>query len=74
MPLDPEKIKSRREHLTYSQGEMARRAGMSVQQWNALETGKKEDPRVATVETVAKALRCKIDDLMDPKRRLRRDR
>lgn len=68
MPLDPERVKERRG--SYGQTEIARRAGMTVQQWHDLENGRKPDPRVSTLERVAKVLGCTVDELLDPEKQL----
>jgi transcriptional regulator with XRE-family HTH domain len=64
MPVSPEKIKQRRG--SYRQAEIAPRAEMSAQQWNDIESGRKPDPRVSTLERMAQAMGCKVDDLLDP--------
>ena len=64
MPLDPSKIKSRREALKLSQAEAADRAGITQPQWARLESGRNADARISTIEAVARALRCALARLL----------
>lgn len=64
MPLDPTKIKARRERLGLSQREAAERAGMPQPHWARLEAGNRSDPQLSTAEAVAKALRCSLPRLL----------
>lgn len=68
MPLNHAEIRRRRELLTLTQDEAARRAGFkgpqAKVQWHDVESGKKADPRISTVERVASALGCLVDDLL----------
>jgi transcriptional regulator with XRE-family HTH domain len=63
--LDIKKLKERREALGYSQEEAAERAGIGGgrQGWSNIESGKK-DVVTATLDKLAKALRCKPADLL----------
>lgn len=59
-------ITRRREKLELSQIEAARRAGMSKQQWYNVEAGFSGDNmRLYTLWDVARALRCRIGDLIE---------
>ncbi len=60
--LDPKKIETRRKG--YTQTELAKKAGMSVQQWNNVESGRKPNPTISTVERMARAMKCRVDDLL----------
>jgi transcriptional regulator with XRE-family HTH domain len=64
MPL-AERIKRAREERGWSQGELARRAGVRRATISDLETGKLEDTRVSTLRNIAKALRVSVDYLID---------
>jgi transcriptional regulator with XRE-family HTH domain len=62
--LDARKVRARREALTLTQGEAAKRAGFETyQQWARLEQ-ENRDPRASTLAKIAHALRCKIEDLL----------
>lgn len=63
MPLDPAKIKARREKLKLSQTEAAARAGIALPNWHRTESGERVDPRFSTAEKIADALRCPLDAL-----------
>lgn len=70
MPLDPAKLKSRRERLNLTQQEVADAAGLQRSFYARLEsgirpdTGKPNDPALSIAESVAKALRCPLAKLM----------
>lgn len=62
--MDVEYIKARRLALGLTQATAAKLAGFpNLQKWSQLETGSIRDPRLATLETVARVLKCKIDRL-----------
>lgn len=63
MPLDPTKIKSRRESLELTQAEAAEAAGMPRPHWTRIESGERSDPQLSTAEKVAKALRCNLSKI-----------
>lgn len=54
----------RRQRRKLTLTEAAKRAGWTPQKWANLEAGRRADPRVSTVEVVAKVLGCKVDDLL----------
>jgi predicted transcriptional regulator len=60
MPLDPDKIRRRREALKLTVTEAARRAGMPQPNWSRIEAGEREDPRLSTAEKIAAVLRCGV--------------
>jgi predicted transcriptional regulator len=64
MPLDPQKIRERRERLSLTQSDAAERAGMPQPHWARIESGERNDPALSTAERVAKALRCSIAKLL----------
>lgn len=73
MPLDPKKIKARRKELGLTleaAGKLAGFASYASQSWNAVESGfspiagRTRNPSLDTMERIAKALECKIDDLL----------
>jgi transcriptional regulator with XRE-family HTH domain len=62
--LDRKKVQKRREELKLSQPEAAKLAGFKTfQQWAKLEQVD-TDARATTLAAVAKALRCKVDELL----------
>jgi DNA-binding Xre family transcriptional regulator len=63
MPVDTAAIRSRREKLELTLEEAARRAGMTAQRWHDIEAGRYADIRLSTLEAVAKALGCGVDQL-----------
>lgn len=54
-----------RKNLTLT--EAANRAGWTPQKWANLEAGRRADPRISTLETVAHVLHCRVDDLLRKK-------
>ena len=63
--IDIEKIKSRREKLGMSQEEAAQKAGVgSRQRWNDIESGRKANVSIETLDKVAEALGMKARDLL----------
>lgn len=64
MPLDPSKIRARRESLGLSQSQAAERAGMSASYYADLERGRWDAPKLDTVERLARALRTPIAKLL----------
>lgn len=64
MPLDPSKIKARREALGLSQAQAAERAGMRQPNWARVESGGRTDPELSTALRVAAALRWPLTRLL----------
>jgi transcriptional regulator with XRE-family HTH domain len=64
MPLDPVKLKARREQLKLTQTEVAAAAGMPQSAYARMESGARTDPRLSTAQAVAKALRCPLGKLL----------
>ena len=65
MPIDHEKIKALREALGLSQDEAAQKAGMgSRQNWNSVESGRRDNMTIASLEAIAKVLGVKAKDLL----------
>lgn len=63
--LDHDKVRRLREKMDISQGEAAKRAGMSGrQQWYLIESGTRSDVTMTTLGKLAKALGCKPKDLV----------
>lgn len=54
----------RRQRRKMTLTEAAKAAGWTPQKWANLEAGRRSDPRISTVETVARVLKCKVDDLL----------
>jgi DNA-binding XRE family transcriptional regulator len=65
MPLNVAYIKRRRDELKLSQQQCADLAGMSNRQkWCDVETGDADNPKLKTLEAIAKALKCRVADLI----------
>lgn len=64
MPLDPDKIRARREALGLSPADAAARASMQRPNWLRIESGTRTDPNLSTAERIAKALKCALSDLL----------
>jgi len=64
MILDPQKVRDRREKLKLTQTKCAELSGMPVPHWNRIEAGGRPDPQLSTLARVAKALRCKITEIV----------
>jgi transcriptional regulator with XRE-family HTH domain len=64
MPVSFDGIRMRRKRKNLTLTEAANLAGWTPQKWANLESGRRKDPRVSTVETVARVLGCKVDDLL----------
>lgn len=65
MPLDPQKIRHRREKLKLTQGQLAQAAGMSRPRIVELEGGRSDDTRISTIDRIAAALKCRAADLLE---------
>jgi transcriptional regulator with XRE-family HTH domain len=57
-------IRRRREALGMTQEQMAFRTGLSVSGYRRVETGKRMNTRLATLERIAWVLNCEIKDLL----------
>ncbi len=64
MPLNHSEITRRREAKGLTKTDAAKLASISVQQWNDIESGRYPDIRLSTLEAMAKALKCKVQDLI----------
>lgn len=64
MPLDPAKIRLRRERLGLTQADAAERAGLLRPNWARLEAGDKLDVHLSTAEAVAAALGTTLSRLL----------
>jgi transcriptional regulator with XRE-family HTH domain len=64
MPMDPEQLILRRRAKRMTQQQVAEAAGMKQQEYARLESGKRLNPRLETIESVAHALQCRVDDLL----------
>lgn len=72
MPVNTVEIRARRELLKLSQEAAGERAGLGVGvsarvRWNVIESGKKPDLRISTLEAIAAVLGCMVQDLLIPK-------
>jgi transcriptional regulator with XRE-family HTH domain len=56
LPLLAVRLKSLRERLGMSQQDLAVKAGLSVSMVSQIEQGKKPDPRLSTIQALARAL------------------
>jgi transcriptional regulator with XRE-family HTH domain len=65
MPLNPTQITTLRERANLTQAEAARRAGLTRQGWGNLEHGRLPDPRASTLQRVAAALGCRVEELLE---------
>lgn len=65
MPLDLDKVRTLRAQLGITMDEAASRAGLAGKQsWSLIESGKKSDVRVSTLEAIARALGVRARDLL----------
>ena len=65
MPVNADEIKRRRLDKGWSMIEAAEHAGMSSRQsWYNIESGRRSDPTVSTLQRIARALSCGVDDLL----------
>lgn len=63
--LNTNYIKQRREALGLTQQQAADAAGLSDRQrWYSLECGRVDNPELFTLLGIARALRCRLDDLV----------
>jgi len=63
--VNAKEIRRRREELKLSFGEAAERAGFKHRgQWQIVESGTRKGASADTVMTIARVLRCKMEDLM----------
>jgi len=66
MGTDFAKIKSLRMQQGLTKEQAAKKAGFrTAQQWHDIEIGRFPDPRVSTLEKIAKALQVKVRDLLE---------
>lgn len=65
VPLDVEKMRKLREKLGLTQDDAAKRAGLKGRQaWNNIESGRRPNLQLQTLERIAKALGVKAADLL----------
>ncbi len=57
------KLKERRKELGMTQGQLALKTGLAKGYISDLETGRRNNPSLAVMEKIAKALKCKIGDI-----------
>lgn len=65
--MDCDRLKKRREELQMTQQEVADAAGIAQQAYARLESGERNNPTINTLEAIAQALRCRVDDLLSSK-------
>lgn len=65
--LNTEFIHSRRKALGLTQAEAAEKAGISTAvQWSQIETGTRQNLYPQTLQRIALALECTVDELLQP--------
>jgi transcriptional regulator with XRE-family HTH domain len=64
--LDRARMRELRESLELSQVDAAKKASMSLSQWNDIETGRKPNVTVQTLSIIAAALGCDARELLTP--------
>lgn len=64
MPLNPQKIRERREKLSLTQAQAATRAKMPPPHWSRIESGERNDPVLSTAERIAKSLECELAEIL----------
>jgi transcriptional regulator with XRE-family HTH domain len=69
MPIDRKEIRRRREYLNLSHGQAGQRAGFgegqkAASRWNDVESGRYQTVTIPTLEAVARALACRVQDLL----------
>ena len=64
MPLSPANITKAREAAGMSKLDAARACGWHAPTWHQFEAGERPNPTLDTLETVARALRCCVQDLL----------
>ena len=66
--MNLDEIRRRREEIGYTLQQAADAAGFEGPdvrvRWREIETGKYADPRLSTIEAVARALRCGVSQLL----------
>ena len=62
-------LRDRRTKAGWSQEEVARRAGLSLNHYKLLEIGGLHDPRLGTAQRLAEVFGCTVDELFPSKRR-----
>lgn len=65
VPFDRERLQTLRERQVLTQAELAQKAGISELSVHKIETGQQQ-PRPATIRKLARALKVKAGDLMEP--------
>lgn len=69
MPLNVAALRARRDRLKMTQQDVADAAGIMREAYARVESGARPDPQLSTAEAIARALRCKVDDLLVKRRR-----
>ena len=65
MPLNPSKVRARREKLKLTQQQAAKAAGLLRPNWARIESGNHTDPNLSTAQRIAEALKCSLAALVD---------
>jgi transcriptional regulator with XRE-family HTH domain len=67
--LDLARMRELRESRDMTQVEAAKKAGMTLSQWNDIEKGRKSNVTIDTLSTIAAALGVDARELLTPKKR-----
>ena len=65
MPIDPVKLQAMRLSRKLTQAQAAALAGMHPSRWSEIERGDNVDPAVSRLESLARALGCRVDQLLE---------
>ena len=65
MPIDPAKLQALRLSRKLTQAQAAELAGMHPSRWSEIERGDNTDPAVSRLESLARALGCRADQLLE---------
>jgi transcriptional regulator with XRE-family HTH domain len=63
MRISPERLRRQRQRLGLSQQQLAARVGLKQPNISRIESGRNDYPRLESIKRLAKALRCKVEDL-----------
>ena len=63
MRLSPEKLRKHRLKLGLRQADLAHKVGWKQPNIARMETGRNDYPRIESLKRLAKALKCKVEDL-----------
>lgn len=64
--MDGERLLQLRIRASLTQAQLAHKAGVNTMQPSRIETGLVKDPNLPTLQALARALECTLDDLLAP--------